>query len=281
MARHNKIVTLFLVFGYVCLVLSNCAETRNDTMKQKFIVNPIFQQLLDSAQVTGAILIYDAQKDIYYSNDFEWAKKGQLPASTFKVPHAMIALECGVVENDTSLLKWDGKKRAFKVWEQDLTLHDAFHFSCVPCYQEVARKIGAERMNKYLKQFDYGNMVVDTSNMDDFWLEGDSRINQFQQIDFLNRFYNSKLPISSRTLSIMKRLMVVKKSNQYQLSGKTGWSIRNDTDNGWYIGFVEKGEQLYYFATNIEPKEDFEMKYFAEIRKKITHDALRKMKIME
>lgn len=96
------------------------------------VVNLEFQSIIDSAKVEGSVLIYDSQKDIYYSNNFKWANIGKLPASTFKIPNSIIALESGIVENDNTLLKWDGKKRYLKIWEKDLTLKDAFRLSCVP-----------------------------------------------------------------------------------------------------------------------------------------------------
>lgn len=143
-----------------------------------------------------AILIYDLKEETYYSNNFEWTQKGKLPASTFKIPNSIIVLEVGIVTHGHIVFKWNGEKRSFKSWEQDLTFKDAFHFLCVPCYQEVARKIGVQRMVKYVDTLNYGNMKVDTANIKLFWLEGVSRINQLQQIDFLKRFYVSQLPIS-------------------------------------------------------------------------------------
>ncbi len=216
-------------------------ETR-DSEKERLVVAPIFQEILDSAQVMGSILLYDLKEreDIYYSNDFEWAKKGFLPASTFKITNSIIALETGVVENDSTLFKWDGQKRRIKDWEQDLIFKQAFHLSCVPCYQEVARKIGPERMKEHLDKFKYGNMQLDSSNIDMFWLQGSSQISQFQQIDFLKRFYHSKLPISKRTEQIAKKLIVIEETPDYKISGKTGWSIREGNNNGWFVGFVEK-----------------------------------------
>ena len=44
-----------------------------------------------------------------------------LPASTFKVPHALIALDTGVV-TETTTMKWDGAKQDFPAWERDHTL---------------------------------------------------------------------------------------------------------------------------------------------------------------
>ena len=123
-------------------------------------------------------------------------------------------------------------------------------------------------------------MKVDTTNIDAFWLAGDSRISQFEQIDFLKRFYESELPISERTKTITKRLMVIKQYENYTLSGKTGWAIRDGENNGWFVGYLEKGNQVYYFATNIVPTSLFDMKYFPMIRKKITLEALKKLKII-
>lgn len=209
------------------------------------------------------------------------ALKGYLPASTFKIPNSIIALETSVVENDSTLFKWDGEQRSLEAWEQDLIFKDAFHASCVPCYQEVAIKIGAERMIQYLEKLKYGNMKVDSSNLQMFWLEGDSKISQFEQIDFLNRFYHSELPISKRTASIMKRMIVVKANDKYVLSGKTGWSIRNGNNNGWFVGYIELKNRMYFFATNIRPKEQFDMSMFPMIRKDITYKALKEMDVIE
>ena len=147
----------------------SCTKKKTDSENhfaeiERDIVVTEFQAFIDSADVTGSILLYDLNNDTYYSNDFNWTRKGYLPASTFKIPNSMIALETGVVENDSTLFEWIGYERRLKFWEQDLTFKKAFHYSCVPCYQEVARKIGATRMNAWLNKLDYGQMHVDTTN---------------------------------------------------------------------------------------------------------------------
>lgn len=240
-----------------------------------------FQVILDSAKVKGAILIYALEEGNYYSNNFEWANKGQLPASTYKIPNSIIALETGVVENDSTIFKWDGKKRSFKSWEQDLMFKQAFHYSCVPCYQEVARKVGVERMNESVKKLEYGAMQIDSSNLDLFWLEGESKITQFEQIDFLERFYHSELAISKRTDQIMKKMIVIEENEQFKLSGKTGWSVRGEQDNGWFVGFLELKDKTYFFATNIEPVEGCDINTFSRIRKEVTYRALKELGVME
>ena len=243
--------------------------------KAKEIFKNEFKVVLDSANVKGAILIYDSQANIYYSNDFAWARKGKLPASTFKIPNSIIALETGVVTNDSTLFKWNGEKRHMRSWEQDLIFKDAFHLSCVPCYQDVATQIGVERMNAYLDKFNYGEIDVDTTNIRNFWLQGNARITSFRQINFLSRFYASELPISERTENIMKNMMVIEQRKDYCLSGKTGWSIRSGNNNGWFVGRLKTADKEYFFATNIEPGEGFDMGVFSSIRKTVTHQALK------
>jgi len=238
-------------FWILLMSLTMTCQTKNSPEIETLV--PEFNKILDSLKVKGAVLIYDFSKKTYYSNDFSWAKKGNIPASTFKIPNSIIALETGVIKNDFAIFKWNGEQRWNKKWEQDLTFKEAFQFSCVPCYQEVARKIGVERMKTYLKKINYKEMIFDSSTIDNFWLEGESKITQAQQIQFLKRFYFSELPISKRTETIVKNILLIEKTDAYTLSGKTGLSVKNGRYNGWFVGYFEAKNKVYFFATNLEP----------------------------
>ncbi|WGH76919.1 class D beta-lactamase [Tenacibaculum tangerinum] len=273
----------FSYFSIAFVLLFSCKNeerNRKEKTETRFVVQEEFQEILDATKLGGAVLVYNLNKDSYYSNDFEWCTKGNLPASTFKIPNSIIALETGVVKNDSTIFKWNGESRYLKVWEQDLTLQQAFQYSCVPCYQEVARKIGVERMKTSLAELNFGSMDVHEANLDNFWLQGKSKISQLEQIDFLKRLYTSELPISKRTDSIIKKMMVLSKNNAYVLRGKTGWSIRGNENNGWFVGYVSVKNNVYFFATNIIPLEDFNMKFFNKERKEVTFKALDILKIL-
>ncbi|MEO8238667.1 MAG: class D beta-lactamase [Flavobacterium sp.] len=284
----KKILILLSLFLLINLNVS-CQSKNNDakaevktvSKKEKKIIVVQFQKIIDSLKVKGSILIYDVNKNIYYSNDFGWEKNGNIPASTFKIPNSIIGLETGIIKSDSAIFKWDGKKRGMKAWEQDLTLKQAFKVSCVPCYQEVARKIGTRRMKEYLKKLNYNTMVFDTLTIDDFWLEGKSKISQIQQIDFLKRLYFSKLPISKRTESIMKDIMEIEKTDHYILRGKTGWGINNGIDNGWFVGYVERKDGAYFFATSLKMTTETKRDDFAAIRPNATKAALKNLKIID
>jgi len=282
MKRFGLVLSLLVVIG--CKENSVSTSSRSTSVEVRSplkVVQQEFQKILDSADVLGSIVVYDLKEDTYYSNDFEWAKVGRLPASTFKIPNSIIALETGVVEDDSTLFEWDGNPRRLAVWEQDLFFEEAFHKSCVPCYQEIARAIGVQRMQQHVNKFNYGKMVVNDTTIDDFWLIGASEISQMQQIEFLKRFYTSELPISKRTHDIMYDLMEIEAKTAYRMSGKTGWAIRDGQNNGWFVGYLEKENNTYFFAVNIDPKESFNMDLFAVIRKDLAAKAFRQMRIID
>lgn len=278
--KDLQILAVLILF-ISCTGKQNGSGNREVKIVENKIVNSEFQSIIDSADVEGAILVYDLQEDSYYSNDFDWINEGQLPASTFKIANSIIGLESGVIESDSTVFKWDGEKKWLKTWEQHLVLKDAFRFSCVHCYQDVARIIGEERMNDYLREFDYGDMKVESGNIDKFWLEGDSRITQMQQIDFLKRLYESQLPISERTEKIVKNIMFIEEKDNYKLSGKTGLSNSNSVYNGWFIGYIELENNTYLFATNLEPKGEFDFDTFVRKRMDLTFVALKQMDIIK
>lgn len=269
----------YLTIAFLSIACNQTPTTDNVTSQ----ISPIdsIKHLFDTCEVKGAVYILDNKSGDIITNDSIWAAKGRLPASTFKITNSIIALETGVMESDSTMIYWDSVPRRMKQWDADLTLKQAFHKSCVPCYQEIARNIGSIRMNQYLDTLKYGNMIVDSNNIDLFWLEGDSKISQKEQVDFLNRFYHKQLPIPERTHQIMKRMMIIEQNQDYTLSGKTGWALRNGKNNGWFVGYLETKDNVYFFATNISPIDQFDYKIFANNRKTITMESFKILGIID
>lgn len=276
-----KLIYAFLLLG----IFASCSNKQSEksyskNIDQQNITNKSFQSLLDSANMNGTIVIYDAKQNTYTSNDFKWAETGFLPASTFKIPNTLIALETGVLRDENTILKWNGEKHWMEAWNKDLTLKEAFHASCVPCYQEIARKISVERMNRYLKSFDYPKMFVDSANLDMFWLNGEGRISPLQQITFLKIFNEGGLPMKTTTYTTAKKVFEREKTENYTLYAKTGWSSGENIENGWFVGFVETNGNVYYFATNVEPKGNRQQNDYYEARIEVTLSALKSLNIL-
>ena len=271
-------IYLYSVIISFCLFACNEAITvptvpESITSVDSVVVDQI-QTIINAEKLIGSVLIFDQTENTYFSNDFDWSKKGQLPASTFKIPNSIIALELGIIEDSSTILPWDGEPKTNSNWEKDLKAKDAFQLSCVPCYREIARQVGLNKMISYIKAFNYGNMVVDSANLDLFWLMGASKISPFEQIRFLVDFNDRHLNINTSTYSTMKYMLLRENSPDYQLFGKTGWSTEHERDNTWFVGFFVTSNKVYYFATNLEPTSESDMHSLAFNRIGITKQAL-------
>lgn len=213
----------------------------------------------DKGLSAGTMLIYDAQQDRYQVLDRRRAETPFAPASTFKLFNALVALETGVIKDEHATLRWDGTKRWMSEWNRDHDLASGMKFSVVWYYQEIARRIGRERMQQWIDRVGYGNRDI-SGKIDNFWLgTGGLRISAVQQIDFLRRLADGSLPFSARSQEIVRRIAVVDAGEGYVMHAKTGWkSVEGETDLGWYVGWVERGSQRWFFAMNVDLRESAE-----------------------
>lgn len=206
--------------------------------------------------VEGSIAIYDSNNDRTFQHNPERNTTAFLPGSTYKILNSLIALETGVISDEIAVLTWDGIQRTVPQWNRDLNMKEAIRLSAVWFYQVLARKIGHERMQQWVTQVGYGNQQIGSSeDIDQFWLQGELRITPQEQIQFLRRFYNNDLPFSERSMSIVKDIIVLEQTPDYTLRGKTGWVGFDDDVSpqiGWLVGALENEDNVYFFATNIE-----------------------------
>ena len=210
-----------------------------------------FAQHFQDLGIEGSILIYDMKGALTYQHNPERNATPFLPASTFKILNSLISLETGIIDNDLSILTWDGVERSFPAWNRDLNLRTAFQVSAVWFYQVLARRVGYERMQQWVAEVGYGNQAIGSAeDIDTFWLSGDIRITPEEQIQFLQRLYNNDLPFAASTIATVKDIMIVEQTPDYTIRAKTGWALQDDI--GWYVGYVEQGENVYFFATNID-----------------------------
>ena len=235
--------------------------------------------IFDKYKVDGSILIYNLNTNEYSGYNLERCNIAFCPASTFKIPNTLIALESGIVTIET-VFKWNGEKRTFPTWEKDMTIKEAFNVSAVPVYQEIARKIGVEKMKYYTQLFDYGNLDINAENIDKFWLEGESNITQYQQVYFLQKLYSLQLPINENAMKSTKEMMLYETKGNYKLSGKTGWAVRQNESITWFVGFIETKNNVYIFATNVAPNENTDLNTFSQVRIELTKEIFKKLKII-
>jgi beta-lactamase class D len=205
----------------------------------------------------GTFVGYKIDDYLIIASDTDRSGQAFLPASTFKIPNSLIALETGVVgDPDKDIFKWDGVKRSIEAWNQDHTLRSAIAASAVPVYQEIARRIGAERMQTYVDLFEYGNRNIG-GGIDQFWLTGDLRIDPIQQIDFVDRLRRGALPVSKRSQDLVRDILPVTKAGDATIRAKSGLlgAELGKPSLGWLVGWAEKGSAQTVFALNLDIRE--------------------------
>lgn len=202
---------------------------------------------------SGAYVQIDCATGKTFQSNAEACAEKRAPCSTFKIWNSAIGLETGVIASqDAPFWKWDGVKRTVAPgWNQDQTLRTAFAASCVPAYQNLARKIGAERMRTWIDRIGYGDRDI-SAGLDVFWLPTEGRRTVFisadEQAELVCKLVDGRLPFSKPTLAALKDVMKVSVTDRGTLYGKTGSGTDKHGQFGWFVGYVESSGKTFAFA---------------------------------
>lgn len=217
--------------------------------------------------IKGCFILYDFNKDTSIVYNKQRASKSFLPASTYKILNSLIALECKVIEDENEIIEWDGVEHSVPVWNQDHNMRTGIKNSVVWLYQEMARKIGKEQMQKWVDSVGYGNQNIG-NNIDDFWLVGNLRISPKEQVEFLKKLIKDDLPFHNENIQIVKEILIEDQKDNYTFRAKTGWADFG-TPVGWYVGYIEIDGNTFVFINNIEIQSNEDAKARKEITKEV------------
>jgi len=248
---------LFLSCVLIASSLLGCARTPVSAPLISPATTPTVPPFEEKAELqkffqgySGAFVLYDRNNNRYTRYAPQQGAERLLPASTFKILNSLIGLETGVIPDENYVIKWDGTPYPISSWNQDHTLKTAIQNSVVWYYQELARRVGREKMQYYLDLVNYGNKDI-SGELDNFWLDGSLKISADEQVELLKRLYREQLPFSQRTMRIVKEILVLEDTPTYRLSGKTGTGI-GEMNVGWFVGYLQEKDNVYFFATNIK-----------------------------
>jgi beta-lactamase class D len=236
------------------------------------------ESIITATGFSGAVLVHDLNKNTFTAAHPELLNERLIPASTFKILSALIALETGVIETRSSIIDWDGITRDRNEINQSLDLTSAFRLSAVPHFQELVRRIGAERMQHFLDEVGYGNRDI-SGGIDTFWLTGGLRISLWEQVEFLRRLHQEELPFSSATMTAVKEMMITETGADYLIRAKTGLATLDDQTTGWWVGWVEQDSQVHFFATVLQARAPDQS--FIPARIEVTRKVLQMLNLLE
>lgn len=246
----------FLLFTFY--LFSSCTPnnvTTDDSLKKYF----------DQYHVTGTFGMFNngqAQFTVYNLKRF--SDSAYSPASTFKIVNSLIGLQTGVISSEKMVIPWDGIVRSNPDWNKDLTMEQAFKVSAVPYYQEVARRIGKDTMQRWLDSLGYASKygrAIIHNDIDSFWLDNNIKITADEQLGLAKKLYFDQLPFQKRAQDIVKNVMLQEDNANYKLSYKTGWGFReNGNSIGWIVGWEQENLHPYFFVLQIEGPHDMDVK---------------------
>lgn len=213
----------------------------------------------------SCFLLYEIGGGERRRNPAEACRTRVSPASTFKIPHALAALDSGVIAGIDTQLPYDGRRAANESWRRDHTLRSAIHHSVVWYFQRIAERLGPAREQEYLDRFDYGNKDP-SSGLTTFWLGQSLQITPEEQLAFLRKLYDDTLPVKAaalegvRTMLIQPRNVVINAAGEHPfdapwpastvVSAKTG-SANDASGRGirWLVGHIKRGDDAFLFVS--------------------------------
>ncbi|MDM0115458.1 class D beta-lactamase [Variovorax sp. J22R133] len=219
-----------------------------------------------ASDAQGTIAVVDGRRGREATRVFDRqrAARRYTPASTFKVPHSLFALDAGLLRDEFQVIPWDGVQRSVPAWNADQDLRSAMRNSTVWVFERFARELGTKRETEYLQRIGYGNELA--TGAQPFWVEGDLAISALEQVAFLQALYRNQLPFRVQHQRLVKDVMVNEAGPDWILRAKSGWSGKV----GWWVGWVEWPSGPVFFALIIDtPKRMSDLPKRMDITRRI------------
>lgn len=241
---------------------------------------PVLTLLVSSGATLGGqsgappescFLLYEEQDGRTTRQPSEACSTRVTPASTFKIPHALAALDAGIVSGAHDTLAYDGSPLPFERWKRDHDLASAMRDSVVWYFQRLAERMGIDRERAYLKAFEYGSKDA-SGPLTSFWLGDSLQISPDEQLAFLRRFFEGTLPVRGEVARTVREILVQPPGRIVNAAGEhsfkepwpKGTTVYAKTGSGtdherrvlWLVGRVERGDRRWIFVSCVVGSDD-------------------------
>jgi beta-lactamase class D len=143
--------------------------------------------------------------------------------------------------------------------------------SVVWYFQRIAERLGIERERSYLEAFDYGNQDA-SGPLTSFWLGSSLQISPDEQLAFLRRFFEGKLPVRAEAAIAVREILVQPPGRVVNAAGEhsfgerwpEGTTVAAKTGRGedhgrtvvWLVGRITRGERAWIFVSLVAGSEE-------------------------
>lgn len=194
------------------------------------------------------------------------------PASTFKVPLAVIGYDSGFLENAEEPVlpfmkgdpDWGGD-----AWRQPTTPRRWMEYSVVWYSQRITEFLGYAQLRDYAEAFGYGNadMTGDPgkdNGLERAWIASSLKISPSEQVTFLKKLVNHELPVSTDAMDAAMEIVEGRDiADGWRAQGKTGMAYSQKPDGtrnysrpwGWYVGWARRDDRTVVFVRLIQDEK--------------------------
>ncbi len=189
------------------------------------------------------------------------------PCSTFKIVLSLMGYDAGILEDETHP-QWLFKKgypAYFEKWKEPHNPSLWMKNSCLWYSQVLTQKLGIENFTDYVVKFNYGNQDVSgdkgkNNGLTNSWLSSSLEISPEEQLVFLQKLLDNKLPVSLKAHEMTRNIMFIEElPHGWKLYWKTASGLllsRDRTEklyikHGWFVGWIQKNSRIIVFATHI------------------------------
>lgn len=212
------------------------------------------------------------------------------PASTFKVPLAVMGFDSAVLKSPHEPVlefrkgdpDWGGAE-----WKKPTDAERWLKYSVVWFSQRITHRLGAERLAAYAKAFNYGNADFSgdpgkNNGLDRAWIASSLKISPKEQIAFLRKLSSRSLPVAPQAMD-----KAVAALESFPVAG-TGWTVKGKTGMaypragdgrfdyehpwGWFVGLGQADTRAIVFVRLVQDDKKLPGSASARARDSILKD---------
>ena len=123
---QSVVITTVMLIASLVISSTNRAEAAG-------IQGASWGKYFKTHQAKGTFVVLDkrANQEKTWVYDQARAQQRYSPASTYKIPHTLFALDAGLVKDEFQVFPWDGVKRGYSPHNQDQNLRSAMRNSAI------------------------------------------------------------------------------------------------------------------------------------------------------
>ncbi|RYE08003.1 MAG: class D beta-lactamase [Hyphomicrobiales bacterium] len=216
-----------------------------------------------AAAKTRCLLVADAASGSVVHSEGTQCEETMGPASTFKLPLALIGFEAGILA-DPEHPAWPYKKsyEALRAVDRETTTPRRWLTESVIWFsRQLVAELGEERFAAAVRELRYGNGDVGgdagaNNGMTHSWLNSSLQITPLEHAGFIRRMLLGELAVSREAVEhTIASLPRFEGGAGWQIIGKTGTGYVREANGrlgkrqfGWFVGFGQREGRTLVFA---------------------------------